>query len=68
MEISLNYKANAVEFDLDRYSVSVFRGSQGVSFDIETSDEKNKKARLFCFSFRRGCEQTRTCSSPNVER
>ena len=56
MEISLNYKTNAVEFSLDRYSVSVFRGSQGVSFDIETSDEKTKK---------RGCSVSLSVEAAN---
>ena len=56
MKISLNYTANAVEFNLDRYSVSVFRGSQGVSFDIETSDEKTKK---------RGCSVSLSVEAAN---
>jgi hypothetical protein len=43
MEISLNYKTNAMEFNLDRYSVTVFRGSQSILFEVETSDEKTKK-------------------------
>ena len=43
MDITLNYKSNAVEFNLDGYSVTVFRGSQSVRFEVETSDEKTKK-------------------------
>lgn len=56
MKISLNYKDNAVAFDIDRYSVTVFRGSQSVLFEVETSDEKTKK---------RGCSVSLSVEAAN---
>ena len=43
MDISLNYKENAVPFNIDRYSLTVSRGSRSVLLEIEASDEKTKK-------------------------
>ena len=39
MQIGLNYKKNAKYFKKERYSVTVFRDSQSVWFEVETSVE-----------------------------